>query len=122
VHVAGAIVDYVAAQVMFPELDIRQQLTVSHGYGVAEIVIAGDSEFAGKTLAEARLRDRDIVVLLLERQGEVTANPRGERALQGGDRLLCFGRLDAMRDLIPAKERRRKRKAARTAAGPGTAA
>src|SRR5690606_38045835 len=32
--IAGAIVDYVSAQVNFPELDIRQRLTVSRGYDV----------------------------------------------------------------------------------------
>jgi ribosomal protein S6--L-glutamate ligase len=114
--VAGAIMDYVTAQVMFPELDVQQRLTVSQGYGVAEILIAADSELVGRTLAETRLRDRDIVVLNLEREGEVISNPRGQRTLRGGDHLLCFGRLAAMRDLVPLKERRRKRKAARAAA------
>jgi ribosomal protein S6--L-glutamate ligase len=114
--VAGAIMDYVTAQVMFPELDVQQRLTVSQGHGVAEILIAADSELVGRTLAETRLRDRDIVVLNLEREGEVISNPRGQRTLRGGDHLLCFGRLAAMRDLVPLKERRRKRKAARAAA------
>jgi len=122
VDVAGAVVDYVAAQVMFPELDVRQRLTVSHGYGVAEILIASDSELVGRTLAESRLRDRDIVVLNLEREGEVISNPRGHRTLQGGDHLLCFGLLSAMRDLVPIKERRRKRKAARAASSAASSA
>jgi ribosomal protein S6--L-glutamate ligase len=120
VDVAGAVIDYTAAQVMFPELDVRQRLTVSQGYGVAEILIAADSDLVGRTLAEARLRDRDIVVLNLEREGEVISNPHGERTLQGGDHLLCFGLLSAMRDLVPVKERRRKRKAARAAAAAGS--
>jgi ribosomal protein S6--L-glutamate ligase len=120
VDVAGAVIDYTAAQVMFPELDVRQKLSVTHGYGVAEILIAADSELAGRTLAEVRLRDRDIVVLSLERDGEVISNPRGERMLLGGDHLLCFGLLNAMRDLVPVKERRRKRKAARSASLAGS--
>ncbi len=37
--IAGAIVDYIANQVAFPELDVRQRLTVSSAYGVAELVI-----------------------------------------------------------------------------------
>ena len=36
--IAGAIIAYIAAQVDFPEIDIRQRLTVSQGYGVAEIL------------------------------------------------------------------------------------
>ena len=35
--VAGAVIDYISAQVDFPEIDIRQRLTVSKGYGVTEI-------------------------------------------------------------------------------------
>ncbi len=37
--VAGSIVDYMASQVAFPELDVRQRLTVSTGYGVAELLV-----------------------------------------------------------------------------------
>jgi ribosomal protein S6--L-glutamate ligase len=47
-------------------------------------------------------------VLTLYRGPTVIPNPRNERALQGGDRLLCFGKLDAMRDLLPPKAQRRR--------------
>jgi ribosomal protein S6--L-glutamate ligase len=47
--IAGAIVDYIAAQVDFPEIDIRQRLTVSRGYGVTEIHIPEGSEHVGQT-------------------------------------------------------------------------
>ena len=36
-------------------------------------------------------------------------NPKGERVLEGEDRLLCFGNLEQMRGLIPARRKRRKR-------------
>ena len=39
--IAGAMIDYVANQVAFPELDVRQRLTVSAGYGVAELLVRG---------------------------------------------------------------------------------
>lgn len=37
--VAGVIIDYLSAQVDFPEVDVRQRLTVSRGYGVTELYI-----------------------------------------------------------------------------------
>ena len=37
-------------------------------------------------------------------------NPNGSRLLEAEDRLFCFGRLDAMRDLVPARRRRRRAK------------
>lgn len=107
--IAGAIVDYIAARVDFPEIDIRQRLTVSRGYGVSEIYIRKGSNFDGKTIAGTNLRDRDINVLTLYRGKTVIPNPRAERELQADDRLLCFGKLDAMRDMLPPKAQRRRR-------------
>jgi ribosomal protein S6--L-glutamate ligase len=107
--VAGAMIDYVAAMVDFPEIDIRQRLTVSRGYGVAELHIPEGSEYVGKTLASSGFRDRDINVLTLSRDSKVIPNPRAYRELEPGDRLLCFGRLETMRDLVPKKARRKRR-------------
>ena len=104
--VAGAVIDYIAAQVAFPELDIRQRLTVSRGYGVAELFIPDGSEYVGRTIAQSGLMDKDINVLTLNQGTAVTPNPKASRVLAAGDRLLCFGRLDAMRGLIPEKTRK----------------
>jgi ribosomal protein S6--L-glutamate ligase len=107
--IAGAIVDYVANQVAFPELDVRQRLTVSTGYGVAELQIREGSDMVGHSIDESGLRKRDIVVLTLNRGTAVIPNPRGSRELEAEDRLLCFGRLEDMRDLVPERRRRRSR-------------
>ncbi len=106
---AGAIVDYIAAQVDFPEIDLRQRLSVSRGYGVTEIHVPEGSDYVGKAISESGLRDKDINVLTLNRGTTVIPNPRSSRQLEPGDRLLCFGKLELMRDLIPAKTRRRRR-------------
>jgi ribosomal protein S6--L-glutamate ligase len=107
--IAGAIVDYVANQVAFPELDVRQRLTVSSGYGVAEILVREGAEMIGRQLKDSGLRERDIQVLTMTRGTKVIPNPKGNRELEDGDRLLCFGRLESMRDLVPARRRRRAR-------------
>src|SRR6476661_4370541 len=65
--IAGAIVDYVAEQVAFPQIDVRQRLSVSTGYGVAELLVHGDADVIGKTIADSGLRERDISVLTLNR-------------------------------------------------------
>ena len=107
--IAGAIVDFIANQVAFPELDVRQRLTVSAGYGVAELLVREGADILGTTIAGSGLRDRDITVLNLTRGTKVIPNPRGSRELEAGDRLLCFGKLDSMRDLVPARRRKRAR-------------
>jgi ribosomal protein S6--L-glutamate ligase len=94
--------------VNFPEIDLRQRLTVSRGYGVAEIHIPAGSTYVGKTISESGLREKDINVLTLYRGTTVIPNPRSQRILEPGDRLLCFGKLELMLDLIPASSRRRR--------------
>lgn len=107
--VAGAIVDYMLSQVAFPELDVRQRLTVSTGYGVAELLVHEGADLVGQAIDESGLRNRDITVLSLTRGTTVIPNPRVDRVLEAEDRLLCYGKLEAMRDLVPERRRRRAR-------------
>lgn len=105
--IAGAIVDYMAAQVDFPELDVRQRLTVSRGYGVAEIHMPAGSSYIGQTIRDSGLREKDLNTLTLYRGTQVIPNPKADRVLEAGDRLLCFGKLESMKELVPKKTRRR---------------
>ncbi|MFI4881128.1 MAG: 30S ribosomal protein S6--L-glutamate ligase [Phycisphaerales bacterium JB064] len=107
--VAGSIIDFIANQVDFPEIDIRQRLTVSVGYGVAEIHIPEGSEFIGKTIEQSGLRERDLTVLTLNRGTAVQSNPKANRVLEAGDRLLCYGKLETMRDLVPGRKKRTRK-------------
>jgi ribosomal protein S6--L-glutamate ligase len=101
--VAGAIIDFIERQVSFPELDIRQRLTLSANYGVTEMALGEKSELVGRAIGESGLRAKDIVILTLHRGATFIPNPRGSRVLEVGDRLLCFGKLEEMRNLVPAR-------------------
>jgi ribosomal protein S6--L-glutamate ligase len=107
--VAGAIIDFVANQVAFPEIDVRERLSVSTGYGVAELVVHGQADLVGKRIGDSGLRDRDISVLTLHRGTTVIPNPASRHVLEAEDRLLCFGKLEEMRSMIPHRPRRRPR-------------
>lgn len=107
--IAGAVIEYIAAQVDFPEIDVRQRLTVSKGYGVSEIYVPEGSKFEGMTIEETQLREQDINVLTLYRGSKIIPNPKSSRVLESNDKLLCFGKLDSMRGMIPSKTRRRRR-------------
>jgi ribosomal protein S6--L-glutamate ligase len=107
--VAGAIIDYIDNQVAFPQIDVRERLAVSTGYGVAELVVHGDPSIVGKTLGDSGLRERDITVLTLHRGSRVIPNPGPRHVLQGDDRLLCWGKLEEMRGMIPTRPKRRSR-------------
>ncbi len=120
--VAGAIIDYMAGQVSFPELDIRQRLTVTAGYGVTELTIGESSNLVGQTLAESGLRSKDIVVLTLTREVNVISNPKSSRVLEPHDRLLCYGKLEHMRDLVPARRKGKPSKVQKLQPGAGSPA
>jgi ribosomal protein S6--L-glutamate ligase len=109
VDVAGLIVDHIEEQVLFPEVDLKQRLTLDKGYGVSEFPITATSELAGKSLAEAQLDERDVRVLSIQRGGLVIPNPKGTTKMLAGDVVLCFGKLIALKHLIPRDARRGKK-------------
>jgi ribosomal protein S6--L-glutamate ligase len=107
--VAGAIIDHIADRVAFPDIDVRQRLSVSTGYGVAELQVFADASWVGHSLGDSGIAELDITVLTLHRGTVVMPNPKKSTVLEAGDRLLCFGKLDEMRSMVPAR-RQRKRK------------
>ncbi|MCL4160427.1 UNVERIFIED_CONTAM: hypothetical protein GTU68_049870 [Idotea baltica] len=109
--IAGSIIDYAQEHVNFPELDIRQKLTVSRGYGVCELHLPEGSSFVGQSISDSGLPEKDIAVLSLHRGSKVIPNPKLSRELETDDRLLCFGKRESMKDLLPERRKRiRKRK------------
>ncbi len=75
VDVAQAIVLHLEERVSFPDLDLRQRLTLKRGYGVVEFSVSHGSEFARRTLSELSLRDREVQVLSITRGGDGHAQP-----------------------------------------------
>ena len=107
--IAGEIIDHIANQVGFPTLDVHQRLSVSSGYGVSELQIPAESELVGTTIGDSNLADQDITVLSLHRGTLVIPNPKQSRVFEAGDRLLCFGKYESMRGLIPERRKRRRK-------------
>ena len=110
IDVAGEIVQLIEQEVLFPDIDIRQRLTLQSGYGVMEIPIDETSELCHKTIADSKLRDRDVLVLTIHRESIAIPNPKNSREILPGDVLLCFGKTLTLRGLAPkGKEKRRRR-------------
>jgi ribosomal protein S6--L-glutamate ligase len=47
-------------------------------------------------------------VLTLHRGTQVIPNPRNKTVLEGEDRLLCFGKLEEMRSMIPDRKQKQR--------------
>ena len=71
----------------------HEMIRLANGYGVAEIVVSDDHEFAGKRLFESNLRSSDILVLAVKRRGRLIPAPRADESIEPEDRLICFGLL-----------------------------
>ncbi len=99
--VAGAIIDEIEQKVLFPDVDLRQRLTLSAGYGIAEFVVHRMPELSGRTLRHTDLRARNIQVLSIVRQTKNIPNPGGDEEIVEGDKLLCYGELRELRGIMP---------------------
>ena len=109
VDVAAAIIEHLEEQVLFPELDIRQRLTLKSGYGVAEIPVERGSKLANARLRDSGLREREVAVLSIARGSITIPNPGDDREILPGDTLLCFGKLLTLKSMLPVKPRRKPR-------------
>ena len=68
--------------------------------GVSSVKIDEESPFQGLSLKESGLRQRDITVLAIERNGQTLPNPDGAAQILIGDRLVCFGKLENVRSTL----------------------
>ena len=99
--VAGAIIADIEHQVLFPEVDLKQRLRLTGGYGIVEFSVHNMPELEGKMLRETDLSQRDIHVMSITRQLAVIPNPRGDETIRRGDVLLCYGNLHELRGMMP---------------------
>lgn len=79
-------------------VSFEELLVSTGGYGVSSLEVTKNNPALNKTLAETNLRERDITVLAIERENDVIPNPQSNAKILQGDRLICFGKLDRIRN------------------------
>ncbi len=108
IDVAGAIIEDIQNQVLFPDVDLKQRLRVAGGYGVAEFTVNNMPDIENKSLRESYLSNRNIQVLSITRQKSVIPIPNADEVILPGDTLLCYGDLHELRAIMPNKIPRSK--------------
>ncbi|MBL6764741.1 MAG: 30S ribosomal protein S6--L-glutamate ligase [Verrucomicrobiae bacterium] len=108
VDVAGAIIEEMERKVLFPEMDYRQRLTVSAGYGIAEFTVANMPSLEGKMLRETDLMERRVQVINIIRNKVPIPIPDADTVIETGDKLICYGDLLQMRSMMEEESRRRR--------------
>jgi hypothetical protein len=84
----------------FEKVQIEELLQQPDGYGVATIIIEKKSKVTGSTLIKAGFRERDVLILSIERGEEIIHVPDAEARVLAGDRIICYGKLDNLKKLI----------------------
>lgn len=85
---------------IFQKVTFEELLLATGGYGISRITLSAGSPVLNKTLANSQLREYDITVLATIRNGETIANPSANMKILSGDELICFGKLENIRNRI----------------------
>lgn len=70
------------------------------GYGVLNAEVVQSSFLLDKTIGELGLRNRGVLILLIERDDSNIPVPSFDTKILLGDRLVCFGHLEDMRQVL----------------------
>jgi hypothetical protein len=85
---------------IFKRVTFEELLFMTGGYGVSRVAVYSGSPVLEKTLADSKLRSYDITVLAIVRAGETIPNPGAATMIKNGDELVCFGKLENIRNRI----------------------
>jgi hypothetical protein len=84
----------------FQKVHVQELLQQSDGYGIASILVGRRSKVAGLTLSESGFKEKDLMILSVERDEEMIPVPKAQTKIRVGDRLICYGKLENLKGLI----------------------
>lgn len=85
----------IVKSVSFEELAVA-----TGGYGVSKVAVGTACAILEKTLSDAQLRKHDINILAIVRNEETIPNPSADMKIIAGDELICFGKLENIREQL----------------------
>ena len=85
---------------IFQKVSFEELLLATGGYGISRIAVSAGSPVLNKTLAKSGLREQDIMVLATVRGSETIPNPPANMKILLADELICFGKLENIRNRI----------------------
>jgi len=89
----------------FTKRPVEEILRLAKGYGVAEVTLNEDCADIGKTLFESSFRQKDILIMAIERSGGVLPAPRASDQLLLNDTLICYGKLENIAKISKISQR-----------------
>jgi hypothetical protein len=90
---------------IFERTTFDELLIATGGYGVSKVDVLTGSFFVGKNLVNTALRSKhDITLLAITREGVTIPNPSADEKIQVGDELICFGKLENIRETFSTQK------------------
>ena len=77
----------------FTKRPVEEILRLAEGYGIAEVTLNEHCGDIGKTLFESSFRQKDILIMAIERDSGVIPAPHASDKLLLNDTLICYGKL-----------------------------
>ncbi len=108
VDVAKAVIEDIEHAIFFPEVDLRQRLRFTGGYGVVEFTVHDMPDIEGKKLRDTDLTNKNVYVMNITRGSQNIPNPQGDTVIEKGDDLICYGELAQLSAMMPSYAKRRK--------------
>jgi len=85
---------------IFKPVSFEELLLATGGYGVSRVAVCVGSPVLNKTLSRSDLRRHDITVLAIVRDEQTIPNPSADMKILLNDELICFGKLESIRNEI----------------------
>jgi hypothetical protein len=79
-------------------VSFEEMVVATGGYGISRLRVSEKSPILDKLIMESGMRAGDINILAVVRGGETIANPKADTKIQSGDELICFGKLENVRE------------------------
>lgn len=109
IDIAGQIISYLEEEVSFPYIDITERLSLSKGYSIVEFTMHKEVEFVNKTIENSGLSNQEIRILSITRGGITIPIPPSDEKLLLGDVLLCYGKHQSIKTMLPQKTKRKRK-------------
>ncbi len=85
---------------IFKPVSFEELLLATGGYGVSRVAVCAGSPVLDRMILKSELRAHDITILAIVRAGDTIPNPEASKKILLGDELICFGKLENIRNRI----------------------
>ena len=85
---------------LFQKVTFEELLISTGGYGVSKVQVCAGSPVENKTLFDSELKKHDVTVLAVVRGNQTQPNPPANTKILLNDELICFGKLENIRNNI----------------------